>query len=274
MKARALGVTLAACALAWLAMSSPAQAVTFVFDYYDVNPHTSPFALTGPGGPWGTLVVTNSIVDPNRRVDILLTVTPPAAYAGAQLEQFYMNFDSDPAETPAGNDPDFLTNHQFYLVKQTAPAGGVSNTPFAAGDILGSVGYANGAANGSFDFANFVFDLNPNATSGALVFAGSLALYDKLPNPDVPVDLNASMFDIQSVFKSGVPTPQTIPMWAAYRLNNFNPNPPDPNFPNGEFWAFASSRDGFGQVPEPLTMLGLFMGLGGVGAYIRKRRQV
>ena len=26
-------------------------------------------------------------------------------------------------------------------------------------------------------------------------------------------------------------------------------------------------------VPEPLTMLGMFLGLGGVGAYIRRRRQ-
>ena len=31
-------------------------------------------------------------------------------------------------------------------------------------------------------------------------------------------------------------------------------------------------EEGWQEVPEPLTMLGLFMGLGGVGAYIRRRR--
>ena len=31
---------------------------------------------------------------------------------------------------------------------------------------------------------------------------------------------------------------------------------------------------GAGQIPEPLTMLGMFLGLGGVGAYIKRRRMM
>ena len=241
-----LGGIVGACVLAFAAMASRAQAasITFVFDYYTVPPHVAPHTPI-PGGPFGTLTLTDSAVDPNR-VDIHLVATPPAAYAGAQLEQFYMNF-----VTP------FLTNHQFYLVDPTTPATGASNTPFTAGQLLGAVGYANGVA--TYNFANFIFDLNPNATSGAKDFYGSLSLYNQLPSPDTPVNLDVSMFDLVS---GGTNTP---PMYAGYRLNNFNVNPNDPNFPDGEFWAFASTPV---PIPGALWLFGSGLaGLIGIGRW-------
>jgi hypothetical protein len=98
-------VVAAAAVLAMLLPAAPAQAdsITFVFDYYTIPPHVAPHTPI-PGGPFGTLTLTDSLVDPNR-VDINLTITPLAAYATAPLEQFYLNF-----VTP------FLDNHLFRLV--------------------------------------------------------------------------------------------------------------------------------------------------------------
>jgi len=98
-------------AMSIAAATAQAASVTFVFDYYTVPPHVAPHTPIA-GGPFGTLTLTDSVVDPNR-VDINITAIPPAAYAGATLEQFYMNF-----ATP------FLTNHQFYLVAQSTAATG------------------------------------------------------------------------------------------------------------------------------------------------------
>ena len=43
--------------------------------------------------------------------------------------------------------------------------------------------------------------------------------------------------------------------------------------PDNRSWQGKSNDDGgFGVIPEPLTMLGVCMGIGGLGQYIRKRR--
>ena len=53
------------------------------------------------------------------------------------------------------------------------------------------------------------------------------------------------------------------------------PAPPPGWDPNDDWWLVTSEDPMLVElIPEPLTMLGLFMGLGGVGAYIRKRRMV
>jgi hypothetical protein len=233
----------AACVLACAAMAGRAEAdsVTYVFDHYTVPPHVAPHTPI-PGGNYGTLTISTSLVDPNR-IDLTLTAIPHPAYAGGTLEKFYVNF-----ATP------FLTNHKFYLLPVTAPAGSISPT-------LGSVQYANGVT--TFNFANFVFDVTVDPTSTSLTFAGSLALYNELPNPDVQVSINVGMFDLTS---GGTNSP---PMYAGYRLHNYNTT--DPNFPDGEFWAFASGEQQT-TIPEPVTALLLGTGLLGIAASRRRRR--
>jgi len=163
--------SLAAFVLAGFALAGRARAdsITFTFDYYILPPHAGLQPPVGPGpGNYGSITISDSAVDPNR-VDLSLTVLPLPAYAGGALEKFYLNF-----PTP------FKTNHQFYLVPVNAAPGVASNTPYPT--ILGSVGYVDGTTN--FEFANFIFDLSVDPTSTSLTFSGSLAFYNKLPNPD------------------------------------------------------------------------------------------
>jgi len=228
-----------------IALSSQAQAdqVTFVFNC-EITPHV-PGTSCVAGGPYGTLTLTDSIIDTNR-VDIDLTITPPNTF-GQPLEQFYLNFINDT-----------LTNHKFYLVTQNAQVGVASNTPYLAGELLGSVGFGND----TFDEPGnqFKFDVNPDPTSGAQTFHGSLSLYSQLPNPDVPVNLDVSMFLTSS---EGTSLPHLL---AAYRTSNSTCTGATGTC--GEFWAGSTSV----ATPEPSSLLFLGTILASVGVVMRRAR--
>jgi hypothetical protein len=216
----------------------PAQAstITFLFDCRITNTATS---TCSPGGPFGTLTLTDSLVDPNR-VDIDLALAP---LFGDSLEKVYMNW------VPA-----FLTNHKFYLVPQNAAPGVASNNPYPV--KLGTVLYGDSV----YSLGKFSFDINTSFPSQTgFIFQGSLALYNQVPAIDTPVNIDVANFIATS---GGTGTP---PLYAAYRTNNCSQNC---NGYSGEFWAGASTT-----VSEPATLLVLGVGLVGLGALVARQRR-
>jgi PEP-CTERM motif len=153
--------------------------------------------------------------------------------------------------------PPFLTNHKFYLVDPNAAAGVASNDPFAS--TLGTVLYSNGTQT----MGNFGFDLtvDPN-NPGPFVFAGSLALYNQLPNPDAPVNLDVADF---LSLTTGTGTPA---LNAGYRTNVLGGGV-------GEFWAGSTGSTTVQDIatPEPASMLLLGSGLLTVVARRRRARR-
>jgi len=93
-----LGVIIGACVLACVAMPIRAQAATVTFVFNMEVDNLAPFPLINPDS-YGTLTLTDSLVDPNR-VDITWTFTPAF---GATVERVLLNTDFS-----------FLTNHQSY----------------------------------------------------------------------------------------------------------------------------------------------------------------
>jgi len=129
------------------------------------------------------------------------------------------------------------------------------NAPVGAiGPTLGTALYSNN----SQTTGNRAFDIR--VSNSSLTFTGSLALYNKLPNPDVPVDLNVSDLIALSAL-TGAAAPGTDPLYALYRTNNFQ------NL--GEFWAGATITPTV--VPIPATVLLLGSGLIMLAGYGRKK---
>jgi hypothetical protein len=167
------------------AMATPiahAAVITFTFDCTIVSASTC-----NSGGPFGTLTVSDSSMDPTR-VDLQLVVTVPTSATFSGISQFFMNYD-----TATGPDP---TGRQFRIVPITTPSG-VNGTSFVTLD--GTVAFSSNSL-GPPSTAN-TLDLALNPTSNTITsYTGSLLLRESASGGinTTQLDLDASMFDLTS----------------------------------------------------------------------------
>jgi hypothetical protein len=146
-----------------------AAPIQFTFDCTIVDATTC-----APGGPFGTLTLSNSVVDPNR-VDVDLVVYPHAGVT--QISRFYMNTN---VVVPAF--------HDWRLLLQTAPAGSYNT------DLNGSIGYI---VDGFGPGVMFTFDLRPDPPNTAiLTYSGSILLASTLAG-HAEFNLDVSMFNVK-----------------------------------------------------------------------------
>jgi PEP-CTERM motif len=252
---------------------APAQAesFTYTFDYVQLPPHTTGNPPV-PGGPFGTITISDNGTFTDR-VNIVLTIENiPAPYTGVALEQFYLNFDFVPGGTVQDDFGSIGSgNSSFYLVTQGATADPtiLNGNPFDAAETLGGVAKGNDTQTLGGG-TSFTFDVSPDPFLGAAdcpspcySFVGSLAFYDTLGN-DTPINLDAAMFNLAS---GGSGDPH---MYAAFRL--VPGENPVTGASIGELFVFASSP--VSPVPEPSSLLLLGTGLAGFGTWLKARRRV
>ena len=178
--------------------------------------------------------ISDSAIDPNR-VDIDLTITPLPLTANALLERFYLNF---------GGLRPFPDQPQVLSVRQDTAATGTSNKPF---DGRRATGRPWATRKGCvFNFANFVFDLSPNPTSGAQIFAGRSRSTTSFPTRLAGESRREHVRPQERRTEPPRCTRRTGPQ--------LDVNPNNLDFPDGEFWAFASDKRG--RSPVPCWLLG------------------
>jgi hypothetical protein len=211
-----------------------AQADTVTFNFNcQVTPH-APGGVCVPGGSFGTVTLTDSIVDPNR-VDISAQLTPGF---GQTLERLLLNF--------TGTLP---PQNKLVMVSQMAPAG-------SQGPTVGSAQICNNCqVLGQFDFD---VRLSPQPPPN-LTFSGSLALFDTNPPPDQEVNLDVSNFNVATVPTAA--SPGMPPLFAGYRTNV---DTLGLGGKEGEFWAGTPGTPP--SVSEPVSLFLLGAGLVGVAS--------
>ena len=168
-----------AALLGCLSYAGQAQAgqITFDFNCTIVNATT---CTTNSGGSFGTVKLTDSLLDTNR-IDIDVTLNGPnikalkPAFTG--LNNFLLNFSGI---VPA--------NYAFKLVSQSAPTGTYQNTLGDATISLDNLGPAK----------TLDIELNPEGSTPSLTFSASLVLINKNGQfPRSETNLDVDMFNLR-----------------------------------------------------------------------------
>jgi PEP-CTERM motif len=228
---------LVATALAVFYSAVPAQAsIVFTYNCTVTSATTCP---TG-GGPFGTVTLTDSVVDPNR-VDINVALNSAnilaqdSFYTG--LNNFYLNYNGP---TPS--------NTSFVMVLQSDAAGSHSND---GGDAS-----LNSNSEGP-DSTTLDMLLNPAGSASSSTFSASLVLFSNLSG-HAETNLDASMFDLIDANNL---------LYSA-----FDTLPSDHTFKGGSTLAPVITTLVTG-VPEPATLSIFGAGLMTIGFAMWRRRR-
>jgi hypothetical protein len=146
-----------------------AAPIQFTFDCTIVNATTCT-----PGGPFGTLTLSDSAVDPNR-VDVDLVIYPHAGVTG--VSRFYLNTSVVP--------PGF---HDWRLLEQSAPAGSYNT------NTNGLIGYSVDHYGAGIMFTLDIEADPPNTATFA--YSGSILLASTLSG-HAEFDLDPAMFNVK-----------------------------------------------------------------------------